>query len=36
MKIRTAVPRGTEMTIKAVAISQTNSTGDIFKDCTKK
>jgi hypothetical protein len=30
-----AVSRGTEVTIKAVAISQTKCAGDIFKDCIK-
>jgi hypothetical protein len=31
-----AVSRGTEATIKAVAISQTKCAGDIFEDCIKK
>jgi hypothetical protein len=30
-----AVSRGTEATIKAIAISQTKCAGDIFEDCIK-
>jgi hypothetical protein len=31
-----AISRGTEATIKAVAISQTKDAGDIFEDYIKK
>jgi hypothetical protein len=35
-KIWAAISRGTEATIKAVAISKTKCAGDVFEDCIKK